>query len=300
MRIATRFDEWLAAQSARVEDVLGEIAASLGNGNVAKAVAYVLQPGGKRLRPVLCCAAYSAVARREASHAVVRLACSVELIHIYSLVHDDLPCMDNDDFRRGQPTAHRVFGDAAAKFAGAALIPLAFRVLLDGARELGLNNIQSNELALELAHAAGAAGMVGGQVLDLAAEGRAIALDDLELLHRAKTGALIASAARLGALAAGGSEEHLGAFRAYGRSVGLAFQIADDVLDETGGFAQLGKKAGKDRGLAKATFPAMMGLGPARLRALEEVSDALDALDTAGLRTTELQALARFAVERDR
>ena len=142
--------------------------------------------------------------------------------------------------------------------------------------------------------------MVGGQVLDLAAEGRAIALDDLELLHRAKTGALIAAAARLGAIAAGGSEEQLSALRAYGRNVGLAFQIADDVLDETSAFAQLGKRAGKDRSLAKATFPAMMGLGLARFRAVEEVNDAVATLAAAGLRTPELEALARFAVERDR
>jgi geranylgeranyl pyrophosphate synthase len=291
----------VAGQPVRAGDeALVEIASELDQGKTAEVLAYVLKPGGKRLRPVLCLAAYAAVARKEAPPALVRVACSVELIHIYSLVHDDLPCMDNDDFRRGQPTAHRVFGDAAAKVAGAALIPLAFRVLAEGARLLDLEDERAKALVLELARAAGAAGMVGGQVLDLAAEGRAIALDDLELLHRAKTGALISAAARIGALTAGGTEEYLSAFRAYGRSVGLAFQIADDVLDETSGFAQLGKKAGKDRTLAKATFPAMMGLGPARVRAFDEVNDALAALDAAGVRTPELQALARFAVERDR
>jgi geranylgeranyl diphosphate synthase, type II len=300
MMMTTRFEDWLAAQTARVDRTMKEIVAALPGGRTAEVLAYALKPGGKRLRPALCCAAYTAVARRDGPSGVARLACTVELIHVYSLMHDDLPCMDNDDFRRGQPTTHRVFGDAAAMMAGAALIPLAFRVLRQAANELGVDEERSAMLALELANAAGAAGMVGGQVLDLAAEGRAIALDDLELLHRAKTGALIAAAARLGAIAAGGSEEQLSALRAYGRNVGLAFQIADDVLDETSAFAQLGKKAGKDRSLAKATFPAMMGLGLARFRAVEEVNDAVAALATAGLRTPELEALARFAVERDR
>ena len=298
--MTTHFEDWLAAQTARVDGTLKEIAASLPAGRSAEVLVYALKPGGKRLRPALCCAAYTAVARRDVAPGVFRLACAVELIHVYSLMHDDLPCMDNDDFRRGQPTAHRMFGDAATMMAGGALIPLAFRVLRQAATELGLDDQRTAALSLELAHAAGAAGMVGGQVLDLASEGRAIALDDLELLHRAKTGALIAAAARLGALAAGGSEEQLGALRAYGRNVGLAFQIADDVLDETSAFAQLGKKAGKDRTLAKATFPAMMGLGLARFRAVEEVNDAVAALAAAGLRTPELEALARFAIERDR
>jgi geranylgeranyl diphosphate synthase, type II len=300
MMMATRFEDWLAEQTARLDRSLQDVVSGLPGGRIAEVLAYTLKPGGKRLRPALCCAAYTAVARQEAPAAVVRLACAVELIHVYSLMHDDLPCMDNDDFRRGQPTAHRVFGDAPTMMAGAALIPLAFRVLRDAAAELALAEERTAALALELARAAGAAGMVGGQVLDLAAEGRAIALDDLELLHRAKTGALIGAAARLGAIAAGGSEDHLGALRAYGRSVGLAFQIADDVLDETSVLAQLGKKAGKDRTLAKATFPAMMGLGLARLRAVEEVNEAIAALAAAGLRTPELEALARFAVERDR
>ena len=300
MMMTTGFEEWLARQTARVDRSLQDVVSRLPTGRIAEVLAYTLKPGGKRLRPALCCAAYTAVVRREAPAPVVRLACAVELIHAYSLMHDDLPCMDNDDFRRGRPTAHRVFGDAATMMAGAALIPLAFRVLRDAAAELELAEERTAALALELARAAGAAGMVGGQVLDLAAEGRAIALDDLELLHRAKTGALIGAAARLGAIAAGGSEDHLGALRAYGRSVGLAFQIADDVLDETSALAQLGKKAGKDRTLAKATFPAMMGLGLARLRAIEEVNDAIAALAAAGLRTPELEALARFAVERDR
>ena len=300
MTMATRFEDWLATHTARVDRSLKDVVKGLPDVRITEVLAYTLKPGGKRLRPALCCAAYTAVAHQEAPGAVVRLACAVELIHVYSLMHDDLPCMDNDDFRRGQPTAHRVFGDAATMMAGAALIPLAFRVLLDAAAELELDDVRTGALALELARAAGATGMVGGQVLDLAAEGRAIALDDLELLHRAKTGALIGAAARLGAIAAGGSEDHLGALRAYGRNVGLAFQIADDVLDETSAFAQLGKKAGKDRTLAKATFPAMMGLGLARLRAEEEVSDAVAALAAAGLRTPELEALARFAVERDR
>jgi geranylgeranyl pyrophosphate synthase len=297
----TSFAGWLADEAARVDAALLSITKTLpASGAVAEVIRFALDGGGKRLRPVLCSASYQAVARKPAPDTVIRLACSIELIHTYSLVHDDLPCMDNGELRRGRPTAHRVFGDREALMGAAALIPLAFKVLLDAARELGLDSATIMAAGVELARAAGASGMVGGQALDLASEGRAITLDQLEGVHRAKTGALIAAAARIGALGAGASKEQLAALRSYGRCIGLAFQIIDDVLDETTASNQLGKTAGKDRAVAKATFPAMMGLEAAQERAHQEMAEALAALDVAALRTSQLQGLARFAVDRDR
>jgi geranylgeranyl pyrophosphate synthase len=295
---------WLKTIAVRVDRALGAIADRLppaDSGPVAAAIRYALDGGGKRLRPALCYAAYQALrSNGQDDDALIELCCVVELIHTYSLMHDDLPCMDDDALRRGRPTTHTVYGTPAATFGGAALIPFAFRVLLDSAKRLRLSPETTRAMTLELARAAGAAGMVGGQVLDLAAEGRAITLEDLENVHRNKTGALIAAATRLGALAAGAAPEQLNALRTYGRCIGLAFQITDDVLDETSASGQLGKTAGKDRAVAKATFPALLGLDGAVARAEHEIEDALKALAAADLRTPELESLARFAIERDR
>ena len=294
---------WLKDVATRVDHALARIADRLQSpdaGQVVAAVQYALNGGGKRLRPALCYATYRALRTDGDDHAVIELACSVELIHTYSLMHDDLPCMDNDALRRGRPTTHVVYGTLPATYAGAALIPLAFRELTSAGRQLQLSDEAIRSMTLELARAAGASGMVGGQVLDLMSEGRAITLDDLENLHRNKTGALIAAAARIGALAAGARPEQLNALRTYGRCVGLAFQITDDVLDETSGSGQLGKTAGKDRAVAKATFPALLGRAGAVERAEREIAEALNVLGAAQLRTPELEGLARFAIERDR
>jgi geranylgeranyl pyrophosphate synthase len=293
---------WLDRQAQRVDQALARITEQLPQAEskgVAAAMRYSLLGDGKRIRPALCTAAFRAVSPGTADDAVIELACALELIHTYSLVHDDLPCMDNDALRRGRPTTHVEFGTRKAMYAGAALIPLAFRVLLRGCEQLNLTPDGRRLAALELARAAGAAGMVGGQVLDLEAEGRATSLDDLEHLHLAKTGALIAAAARLGARAGQADDEALIALRQYGRCVGLAFQIADDVLDVTATAGRLGKSTGKDRAVSKATFPAFMGLDGARSRAQHEVDQALDALDSVRLRTPELEGLARFAAERE-
>lgn len=283
--------------SARVEVRLAQFGSELaGSTRLAEAVRYAISGGGKRLRPALCIAAYKAAGGEQ--EGIVDVAAAIELIHTYSLVHDDLPCMDDDALRRGRPTTHVVYGTAVAAVAGAALIPSAFRLLARAGERLGLENAQILALSRELATAAGGSGMIGGQVLDLAAEGHAISIDDLEAMHRAKTGALIAASVRCGALAAGAPPQVLQPLREYGRALGLAFQIMDDLLDETANTAALGKTAGKDRARAKATFPAMLGLEQTGVRAREELATALHAIRGIGLVTVELEALARFAIER--
>lgn len=267
---------------------------------VGDAMCYALSGGGKRLRPSLCAAVYEAVSRQAADDNVGDLGCAVELIHTYSLVHDDLPCMDDDDMRRGRPTVHRVYGDDVAILAGAALIPLAFQVAGDAAGALGLDDEARADVARTLASAAGATGMVGGQVLDLEGEASTSDLERLEQTHAAKTGALLRGACRLGAIAARATAPQLAAIDDFGRHLGLAFQITDDVLDETASTEQLGKTAGKDREVAKATYPALLGLNGAVERAATEAMAALSALERAGLATTTLAELGRFAVERKR
>ncbi len=300
---ADSFVRWLDAQASRVDGVLESIADRIevrGPDGVAAAARYAIKGDGKRLRPVLCVAAYHAVADSRDDDAVFELACAIELIHTYSLVHDDLPCMDNDELRRGRPTTHVAYGKNVALHAGAALIPLAFQALLRAADRLRLSREATQAMALELARAGSASGMVGGQVMDLQAEGRATSLADLESLHLAKTGALIAAAARMGGRAGGAGPDALQAFRVYGRCVGLAFQITDDVLDVIGTSGRLGKTSGKDRVVAKATFPAFMGIEGALHRARHEVERALATLDAASIRTWELEGIARFAIERER
>lgn len=294
---------FLAAEAERVERVLAEVLdARLADwpAPLADVVRYAAAGGGKRFRPILCVCAFRAVSGDEPPAAVYRIACAIELIHAYSLVHDDLPCMDDSDLRRGRPTAHRVHGAAAATVAGAAMIPLACRVLDAAAAELALPAEERVEALRELCVASGAAGMVGGQWLDLEAEGCDVTLSELERVHRAKTGALLAAAPALGGRAARAGREAVDALRRYGRSLGLAFQIADDLLDVTARAADLGKPAGRDEVLGKATFPALLGVGAARERAREEADAAIAALRGAGIRSPELEALARFAAERAR
>ena len=269
-------------------------------GRVSDAMRYAVAGGGKRLRPALVAACYEAVARREPNDAIADLGAAIELIHTYSLVHDDLPCMDDDDVRRGRPTTHRVYGEHAAILAGAALIPLAFQIADAAALSLDLSEAQRKQIARTLASAAGSEGMVGGQVMDLDADSGDVDLERLERTHGAKTGALLQASCCLGALAAGADESQMAAISGYGRHLGLAFQITDDVLDETGSTEELGKTAGKDRSLAKRTFPTVLGLGGAVERAATEVTAAIDALRTADLDGEKLARLCRFAVERKR
>jgi geranylgeranyl pyrophosphate synthase len=262
---------------------------------IAAAVRYSMLGGGKRLRPQLVLAVYDAAGGTgDAS----LLAASVEIVHAYSLVHDDLPCMDNDSVRRGQPTLHRVYGVTVATIAGVTMVPFAARTALQGARALGLPWDACGSIVRELMRASGAGGMVGGQLLDLEGEGKPLTLADLERIHRAKTGALIAASVRIGATAAGARGARAAALDRYGESVGLAFQIADDVLDATGTSEQLGKTAGRDAALGKVTYPGVLGVDGAIARATELADEACRALEGVGLLTPELEHLARFSVSR--
>jgi geranylgeranyl pyrophosphate synthase len=229
---------------------------------------------------------------------VLRSACALECIQAYSLIHDDLPCMDDDDMRRGRPTVHKAFGVPAATAAGLAMVPLAVRCALFGAESLGLGDGESRRIVSELMRASGAGGMIGGQLLDLEGEGRALTLLELERVHNAKTGALICAAVRIGGIAAGASDDRIEALGVYGRAIGLAFQIADDVLDVTETTDVLGKTAGRDLVLQKSTYPALLGVEGAKARARALVEDGCSALRDAGLLTAELEHLARYVVAR--
>lgn len=268
---------------------------------VASALRYALDTGGKRLRPILCLAAADAVRAEDAeTEARLRVAAAIELVHTYSLVHDDLPCMDDDDLRRGRPTPHRVFGTEAAMAAGFALIPHACGILAAGAAKLGLDERACAAAVGELCRGAGAAGMVGGQVLDLEAEGIALDLEGLHGIHAMKTAALFRAALRIGGIVAGAGPAVVDALGRFGDRLGLAFQITDDVLDVTTDARILGKTPGKDAGAAKATFASVLGVEPARRAAAAEAAAATRTLYGAGISGPVLNSLAEFAVSRDR
>lgn len=287
-----------ATDRAAVARALDDLAARyLGgkDGAVADAIRYALQGEGKRLRAVLVMAAHRAAG---GTLDVSGLAAAVEVVHAYSLVHDDLPCMDDDDMRRGRPTVHKVFGVPAATCAGMAMVPLAARAAMDAAMDIGLRPDQGGEVVRVLMRASGATGMIGGQLLDLEGEGSELDLAQLERIHRCKTGALIEAAMTIGGVAAGASPALLRAFATYGASVGLAFQIADDVLDITATTDQLGKTAGKDLAYKKSTYPALLGVAGAKARAEALVQEACKGLQDHGALTPELEFLARFIVAR--
>jgi geranylgeranyl diphosphate synthase type II len=265
---------------------------------VHDAICYSLLGEGKRMRGILFLSAFQAAGGRTDAAGAADLAGAIEVVHAYSLVHDDLPCMDDDDVRRGRPTVHKVYGVPAATAAGLAMVPLAARCAADAAHALGLGDRAVGAIVCDLMQASGAGGMIGGQLLDLEGEGLSLALSDLERIHRAKTGALITAAATLGGRAASASEARLAALARYGAAVGLAFQIADDVLDVTATTDQLGKTAGRDLELRKSTYPALLGIEGAKSRAATLVDEGCRALDAVGLLTPALAGIARFSVER--
>ena len=282
----------------RIERRLDEISgAYLGgvNADVAAAIRYGLKSPGKRLRPLLVVYGYRAAGGDDD---VSLLAAAPEVIHCYSLMHDDLPCMDDDDMRRGRPTVHRVYGSRAAIVAGVAMIPLAIRVVGEAARAMRLSSGTERALAETLVAAAGECGMIGGQLRDLEGEGSAFTLDDLQTVHLAKTAALIVASVRMGAIAAGASASELAAIEQYGRDVGLAFQIMDDVLDVTSTTSVLGKTSGRDVALRKSTYAALLGVDGARQRARALIADGLDSLARERLLTQELSQVANFMVTR--
>lgn len=264
---------------------------------IHRAVRYSLLGGGKRIRPALVLAAGEAVGGARAE--VLPLAVAVEMIHTYSLIHDDLPAMDNDDLRRGQPTSHKVFGEAVAILAGDALLTRAFHLLAEVPPDWDAARLRRRlEAAALLGEACGTTGLIGGQVEDLESENKAIPAAALERLHRAKTGALLRACVLGGALLGGAEAAQRAALERYADAIGLAFQIVDDVLDATEGAAQLGKTAGKDQAAHKATYVSLHGLERARALARELLDQALRALEPFGPRGELLAGLARLIVER--
>jgi len=261
---------------------------------IHQAMRYSVFAGGKRLRPILAIAAGEIFGADERE--LLPAACALEMIHTYSLIHDDLPAMDNDDLRRGMPTCHVKFGEAMAILAGDALLTQAFLTLADYETSDAIKKVH---VTSEVAHAAATVrALIGGQVLDIQSEGKQIAGEQLEAIHRAKTGALIRCSVRIGAIIGGASENELNALTEYGEKAGLAFQVADDLLDETATSEELGKTAGKDAASQKATYTSLYGIGGARKMADRLCQEAISAARRSERETTVLESIARFIVER--
>jgi farnesyl diphosphate synthase len=293
-----RFDlrAWSVERLARVEDALDAWVVADAPAGLGEAMRYAVLDGGKRLRPLLVLAAAQAVRGNE--DAALRAACAVELIHAYSLVHDDMPCMDNDVLRRGKPTVHVKYGQAQALLAGDALQALAFELLApEGA---AVPPAVQASLCRLLARAAGHAGMAGGQAIDLASVGRSLAEGELREMHRRKTGALLQGSVMMGAACGAADAKAQAALARYGAAVGLAFQVVDDILDVTADSATLGKTAGKDAAQDKPTYVSLLGLERSAAHAQELLAEALEALAGSGLAETRaLQALATMVVNRE-
>ena len=264
--------------------------------NLHRAMRYSVLSGGKRIRPILCLEAARVFGKLPAG--ILDLACAIEFIHTYSLIHDDLPALDDDDLRRGRPTCHKKFDEATAILAGDALLTLAFETVA------GLNDIparKQNEILRELARAGGTrGGMIAGQMADLEAEGRRISSRQLEAIHRGKTGALIRASLRTGALYAGANAAALNRLSRFGENLGLAFQIVDDILDVRSSTAQLGKAAHKDAAQGKATYPGVHGLAKSEQMATQLVGQACVQLKPLGARAQPLQEIARYLLTRSR
>jgi farnesyl diphosphate synthase len=304
MSLTTDFnlDAWSDAQLQRVEQALTRWISPQAPAGLGEAMRYAVLDGGKRLRPLLVLAAREAVASGVADaaldEAALRAACAAELIHAYSLVHDDMPCMDNDVLRRGKPTVHVQFGEAQALLAGDALQALAFELLTPDASAID-DRVQARLCRL-LAKAAGHEGMAGGQAIDLASVGSTLTEDQLRQMHRLKTGALLEASVMMGAACGQASAQALSGLQAYGQALGLAFQVVDDILDVTADSATLGKTAGKDAANDKPTYVSLLGLDKAQHYAQSLLGEALHALHQSGLSHTHtLRALAQRVVNRN-
>ncbi len=262
--------------------------------SIHRAMRYSVFAGGKRLRPILCAEAGRLLGAHEPP--LLRIASALELVHTYSLIHDDLPALDNDDLRRGKPTCHCAFGEATAILTGDALLTLAYEVLA----EPGIASAECQlRIIHELAHATGTRhGMVAGQVMDLETTNQAVDAGTLEFIHSSKTGAFLCAAVRCGAIFAGARESDLERLTTYGRKIGLAFQIVDDLLDVLGSSATLGKTPGKDDDQRKATYPALYGIEESRRKAAQLIQEACESLEPFGTAGSRLQELAHFLIER--
>ncbi|HEO72268.1 MAG TPA: polyprenyl synthetase family protein [Candidatus Hydrogenedentes bacterium] len=283
-------EEFLAAKSVKTRRALNAFLNARGDSppTLLEAIRYTLFAGGKQFRPALALGAAELISGDDAC--ALPAACAIEMLHCYSLVHDDLPAMDDDDLRRGKPTVHKAYGEALAILVGDALATLAFEMAAEA------NDVR---VVREIAEAAGPRGMAGGQVLDLQAASNTVSLEQLRELHARKTGALIRASVRCGALLADANTKQLDALTAYGEHTGLAFQIADDILDVVGSKDRLGKPIGSDAAKAKSTYPAVVGLERARELANEATDAAIEALVLFGDAADPLRKLARFVVERD-
>jgi geranylgeranyl diphosphate synthase type II len=287
---------YLIARQKEVDRALDRFLpkASVPPATIHKAMRYSLFAGGKRLRPILCLAAAEACGGK--TNPALPLACAVECIHTYSLIHDDLPSMDNDDLRRGRATCHKVFGDGIAILAGDALLTIAFEIATH-ARATSRSDLR--DIFREITTAAGSQKLIAGQVADLEAEGRRINRAQLRYIHENKTAALLTASVRLGAMAANASAKQLVAITAFGRALGLAFQVIDDILDVTQTSEKLGKSAGKDVTAKKATYPAVIGLDKSRAEARRLTSKAHGALKSLGENAIVLRALADYLLQRE-
>ena len=254
---------------------------------------YSVLDGGKRLRPILVLASAEAVGGD--SQVAMPAACAIELIHTFSLIHDDLPCMDDDDLRRGKPTSHKVFGEAIALLAGDALFALAFEMLMT----LRTDHARIRACTLEIAQASGLHGMVGGQVADMELSRKQATLDDVRAVHRRKTGALIQASTTVGGIIGGGSDQQIEALRQYGGAIGMAFQIQDDILDVTGDTRKTGKSGGSDERNEKATYPRLVGPDRAKEMATEAVERGIAALASFDSSADPLRRIAKFIIERE-
>ena len=296
-RIQFNLPQFLAARTEAVNRALGKFLPSEKTrpATIHKAMRYSLFAGGKRMRPALMLAAAQACGGRQAD--ALPLACAVECIHTYSLIHDDLPAMDDDDFRRGKPTNHKVFGEGVAVLAGDALLTQAFEI---AAQCKSFPRYPHDQIILELARASGSLQLIAGQVADLEAEGKKISEPELKFIHERKTSALLCCSVRLGGMSANCTPAQLRALTDFGYHVGLAFQVIDDILDVTQTSAQLGKTAGKDAAVQKATYPAIVGLEKSRKIAAQLTDKAFAALKAFKGKAVALEALAEFLLKRDR
>lgn len=281
--------------NAFIDEILNNTANS---SRIVQAMHYSLIAGGKRIRPILCMAASEAVGGN--ADDILPAACAIEMLHTYSLIHDDLPAMDNDDLRRGKPTCHVAFDEATAILAGDALLTLAFRIL--SSINVIDDNTSSNWLKVihKLSFAAGYNGMIEGQMRDMASEGSLLSLEKLEDMHSLKTGALIEASIFSGALLGGGSPKQIDQLKIYAKNIGLAFQVADDILNVEGDPAVMGKAAGTDNARGKTTYPSIMGLNKSKEFAKKLIHNALQALDDFDNNSNSLRAIACYIIERER
>ncbi len=290
-------NQFLATRTAAVNAALNQFLPSEKTkpATLHKAMRYSLFAGGKRMRPAVLLAAAAACGGQAAD--AMPLACAVECIHTYSLIHDDLPAMDNDDFRRGKPTNHKIFGEGIAVLAGDALLTQAFEI---AGQAKGWPRYSHRDLVLEIARASGSLQLVGGQVADLEGENKKLSLNELRYIHERKTSALLCCTVRLGGMSANCTPGQLQALTAFGSNIGLAFQVIDDILDVTQTSEQLGKTAGKDVAVQKATYPAIVGVEKSRKIATQLTNKAFAALKIFKGKAVALEALAEYLLKRDK